>query len=326
MHTRTRIRTEPKQGRRTLTIPAVTAVVVSYNCSFYLQRTLQALRTQRGVELQVVVVDNASSDGSPAMVRRDFPEVELLASSRNQGLAGGANRGIERARHPLVCTMNADLELEPDALAIIARYVTRHPEVGAVGPQLRNTDGSLQPAGKPLPRLTDVIAARYHLPHAGPEERGRDFDRDRPVGVIPGACLMVTRQVLDDVGGYDEERFFLNWEDVDWCHRIAAAGYGVHYVGGARAIHHLGVSQATNSAMASLTGRSGALRYIRRHHGLWAEWLLAAALLPGDALSLLLQSALALVSRGRRGRRNLAWSILAVTWRDASRLHDRQPA
>lgn len=292
----------------------VTAVVVSYNSQAYLRGTLEALRAQRGVELQVIVVDNASTDGSPEMVRREFPDVELVAATRNQGLSGGANRGIERALHPYLCTMNEDLELAPDALAIMAAHLESHPSVGAVGPHLRNTDGSLQPSGLPLPTAADVIGARYHVRRPFAHRSTRDFEKDCAVGVVPGACLMVTRKVIETVGGYDEHNFFVNWEDVDWCRRIAEAGYAVHYVAAARAIHHLGVSTATNAAIVSLTGRAGAIRYFRKHQGRVVAVLLRGALLPGDLLSLATLSLRSAFSSRSRKRARLAASILAVTW------------
>lgn len=294
----------------------VTAVVVSYNSQAYLRCTLEALRAQRGVEPQIIVVDNASTDNSPEMVRREFPDVELLANTRNQGLSGGANRGIERSLHPFVCTMNEDVELAPDALAIMAAYLESHPSVGAVGPHLRNTDGSLQPSGLPLPTAADVIGARYHLRRPFPRKCRRDFEQDCAVGVVPGACVMVTQKVLETVGGYDEHNFFVNWEDIDWCRRISEAGYAVHYVAGARGIHHLGVSTATNTAMVSMTGRSGAIQYFRKHQGRVVALMLRTALLPGDLFSLATLNLRSVFSPRRRRRARLAASILAVTWLD----------
>jgi FkbM family methyltransferase len=125
---------------------------------------------------------------------------------------------------------------------------------------------------------------------------------------------MVRQEVLDTVGGYDEHNFFVNWEDIDWCRRIFEAGYAVHYVAAARGIHHLGVSTATNTAMVSMTGRAGAIRYFRKHQGRVVALMLRVALLPGDLMSLATLSIRSVFSSQRRRRGRLAASILAVTW------------
>jgi N-acetylglucosaminyl-diphospho-decaprenol L-rhamnosyltransferase len=300
----------------------VSAVVVTYNSREYLRRTLRALGDQAGVELEILVVDNGSSDGSAEVVRAEFPRVHLLERD-NRGLAGGANAGMAVAQGSYICAMNADVELDPDALARLAAHVAANPRVGAVGPRLRNADGSLQPSGHPLPGPWSIIRHRYRalVTRRNPQwlaRRGGDVTG--PVGEVTGACILVSRDILEATGGYDDVNFFLNWEDIDWCARIAGHGREVHYVAEAGAVHHWGVSTTANIVRATESGRTGMLRYLRKHHGRMSAVAVPIGLLPADLATLLKAAVLVALQRADGRELLTAYRVLAVSWNGSGRL------
>lgn len=239
--------------------PTVAVVVVSYNTVALLRDCLASLR-QCCLQLQIVVVDNGSRDGSPAMVRAEFPEVLLIEAGRNAGFAGGTNiglRALSRAnaapspQHPYTLVLNPDTVVQPGALETMVAFLEAHPRVGLVGPRLLNPDGTPQAAAFRFPTLTmtaldlfppgEVLPGRlYNSWWHGryPQERGEEpFPIDHPLG----ACMLVRCAVLETVGSMDD-CYFMYSEEVEWCWRIKAAGWAIWQVPAARIIHVGGAS------------------------------------------------------------------------------------
>jgi GT2 family glycosyltransferase len=259
-------------------------VIVSYNTRALLEACLRSLRN---VDLghEVIVVDNASTDGSAAAVRAHFPEVRLIESETNRGFAGGNNLAFPHCRGRYVMLLNADTEVQPGALDALVAFLDAHPQVGAAGPRLLNPDGSLQPSGFPFPTFTTAAlglllrrqpAARRQL--VPPASAGSGEGESERHDWLTGACLVVRREVVDQVGALDEG-FFFEAEDVDWCRRIRAAGWEICLVPAARVMHVRAASGIAYSPDA-LRGQAGHCYYFRKHHGraageaLWALfWL-----------------------------------------------------
>ncbi|MFV9503204.1 MAG: glycosyltransferase family 2 protein [Oscillochloridaceae bacterium umkhey_bin13] len=226
---------------------SIAVVIVSYNTKTLLQACLDSLRACT-LPLHIVVVDNASHDGTPAMVRRDFPEVELLALDRNQGFAAGNNAGLRYlAPWPAyLLLLNPDTVVHPGAIEAMVAFLAAHPRVGMVGPRLLNPDGSLQPSAFRFPTLLmdtlDLFPPGEVLPgrlygswwHGRyPQEQGdQPFAIDHPLG----ACMLVRRAVLDQVGLFDE-RYFMYSEEVAWCWRIRQARWAIWQQPAARVTH-----------------------------------------------------------------------------------------
>ena len=223
----------------------LTIVIVSYNTRDMLRKCLLAIEgATEGIAADVWVVDNNSPDASAAMVAEEFPRVRLIANPDNPGFARANNQALKhnRARHVVI--LNPDTEPEPGSLTCMARYLDAHSDVGAVGPKLLNTDGSLQHNGRPFP-----TPAREFWRHSGLHrlnkganscryEFGRDdFDVEWETDQVMGACLMVPRRVMEQVGMLDED-FFMFYEETEWCWRIRRAGYKVAYLPEARVTHH----------------------------------------------------------------------------------------
>lgn len=227
--------------------PVETSVcIVSLNCWPVLKDCLQSLRSAAGVETrEVILVDNASSDGTPSLVRQNFPEVELIENDKNVGFTKATNQAIRRARGKFLLWLNPDTIVRPDSLRALEDFLDRTPAAGIVGPKVLNPDGSFQPQcrrGMPTPaaslfhvlRLDRIwprspIAGQYLLTF---------FPVEDPASVVSvsGCCLMARREVWDQVGPLDEAMFGFG-EDIDWCLRTRAAGWEVWYFPGSTIVH-----------------------------------------------------------------------------------------
>ncbi len=257
--------------------PSVTAVVVSWNVRDPLRECLSALRDEAsGCLLEIFVVDNASPDGSAAMVAAEFPEARLIANSDNTGFAAACNQALRGARGQYFALVNPDARVAPGALGKLVRFLSGRPQAGAAGPCLLNPDGSLQPNGGPFPSLwgtflrvvrVSAIARRWY------DRRFRwgrgDFDRAARVQQLSGACLMLRRAALEGVGLLDEQ-FFLYFEEVDWLLRARQAGWEAWYVPSARVTHRWAASTSQTGARAVRLMAVSERRYWEKHGPRWA--------------------------------------------------------
>ena len=210
-----------------------TIAIVNYNARALLDRCLAALAAhppQGGAE--VVVVDNASEDGSVEMLREKHPQARLIASGENLGFAAGSNLALQGAHGDVLVLLNPDTEVRPGALETLAVFLGEHPQAGAVGPRLVGPGGELELSCHPLPGLRHVLMGQLGLPRLFPRSRlfgAHDMtwwshDEPRRVGWVSGACLAIRREAWERVGPLDEG-YFLYYEDADWCLRLAREGF-----------------------------------------------------------------------------------------------------
>lgn len=226
-------------------------VIVSYNTRELLAACLESLvGLPSGIE--VIVIDNASADGSAALVRERFPQVQLIENSQNVGYARANNQGILLSVGHYILLLNPDTEVQLGTLGRLVAFLDAHPEVGAVGLQLLNPNGTLQPSGRRFPTLASALGELLPLPGdwrrrlRGPLE-GRDYSQICEVDEVSGAALCLRRDALNQVGLLDED-FFLLGEDIDLCWRLKAAGWKVVYLPDAQVVHHWGGSRSKASA------------------------------------------------------------------------------
>lgn len=269
--------------------PAISVVIVSFNTKAVLRECLETLfRHTGGLGCQVLLVDNASKDGSADMVAAEFPQVELLRSQVNLGFAAANNLAFPLARGRYVVLLNSDAFLDPEALSRSVAHMDAQPEVGLGGAMLVGRNGELQPSARIFPSLLNDFLTISGLAAARPRSRffGR-FDRTwadpavaAAVDWVPGAFSIIRRQVLEQVGYFDEN-MFIYYEEVDLCRRIKAAGHAVWYWPDIRVVHLGGessktvkrLSMASSGSQLTLWRMRSELLFYRKHHGAIGAWL-----------------------------------------------------
>jgi GT2 family glycosyltransferase len=275
--------------------PTISIIIVSWNVRDLLRACLASLPLG-GPDVEVIVIDSASADGTPAMVAAEFPAVRLVASDQNLGYAGGNNLGLGHARGRYLFVLNPDTELRPGALDALRAYLDAHPRVGAAGPQVLRPDGTPQPTRRRFPTLGLAFFESTWLQRLAP--RGwlrRYYAEDLPDGQavavdwVVGAALFVRRAAYEQVGGLDED-FFMYSEELDWQRRFRAAGWEVHHVPAASVVHYEAGSSAQVPAATHIRFNTSKVRYFRKYHGPAAAEALRRYLLGHFAVQLGLES------------------------------------
>lgn len=235
---------------------------------------------------EVFVIDNASTDGSAAMVRERFPWVKLIENTDNVGFARANNQALRVASGRYLLLLNSDTEVTPGALEHLIEALEKNPRAGAVGPQMVDPDGAVQNSFGRLPTILDEIIGPYlrdrveqrlgsvYRHFAGHEKGIRDWIVTERVSF---ACTMIRRQALTDVGLLDEGFAFYS-EDYDWFKRLKAAGWQVLFCPSARVIHHWGASSGQRNEWARWQLYRSKRLYTRKHYGVMAELLLRVGL------------------------------------------------
>jgi N-acetylglucosaminyl-diphospho-decaprenol L-rhamnosyltransferase len=265
---------------------------------------------------ELIVIDNASSDDSAAMVAAEFPAVRLIANAENVGFTHGNNQGLVVARGRYVFFLNPDTEVVGDALVTMMAYLDTHPEVGALGPQLRYGDGSLQSSRRRFPTFATALfestplawhwpanpwARRYRMEDQvsgigdqgsgvrGQDDRGAAAATGQEVDWLVGAALVVRREVLGQIGGFDEG-YFMYSEELDLCRRIKEAGWQIVYLPTAQIIHHEGKSSGQVVAARHIHFQTSKVRYFRKFYGPIQAEVLRVFILASFAVEWLLEA------------------------------------
>jgi len=245
----------------------VSAIVVTHNAAEWVERSLGSLE---GAGAEVIVVDNASTDGTPGLVREKFPEARVI-EQENKGFGAGNNAGMRAASGRYYLLLNPDAWLTEGALEKLVAFADEHPEAAVVGPRLLNPDGSLQRSVRGYPSPWRIATEYFFLRKLGPRTHalnaffGEQFDHEsmREAEYLFGACMLVRREAVDAVGGFDED-FFLMSEEVDWCYRFREAGWKVLFYPGAEVFHVVGASLYPRQFHAIVRGH---LQFLRKHRG-----------------------------------------------------------
>lgn len=253
----------------------VSICIVNWNAREFLDRCLRSIAaTVPPLRCEMIVVDNASTDGSQDHLRRHFPAVTLIENRENRGFAAANNQALELARGETVFLLNPDTELKVGSLQILLQFLRERPRVALVAPKLLNSDGTLQPSVRRFPNFK-VAFYRYTFLKkfgffAGEDARHKmadfDFHRELSVDQPAGAALLIRRNVLEEVGGLDPN-YFLFYEEVDLCKRIKERGYEIYYCPRAEVIHHGGKSRQKNRGPLFLPTLKSMFYYFRKHHG-----------------------------------------------------------
>ncbi len=286
-------------------------VIVNWNTRELLERCLHSIQsslsTPKPFDVEIIVVDNASSDKSAEMVRREFPLVRLIENRHNAGFARANNQAIRCSSGNYVLLLNPDTDIGPDSLEILVRFMEERVEAGAAGCRLLSPDGSLQISCYPEPTLFREFWRIFHLDLLWPVGSYRmsrwDTRTTRSVDVLKGACLMLRREVLDQCGLLDED-FFIYSEDQDLCRRVRQHGWKIFWVPQAIVLHY--GAQSTGQFVAEMFLRlyEGKIAYFRKHHGRLTAGLYKLILLAA-CLARQLLGPLALLKRPVQRRKDL---------------------
>ncbi len=261
-------------------------ITVSWNVRDLLRECLKSVEQgRRGLNLEMIVVDAGSNDGSPEMVRQEFPWVKLIVSAENLGFPRGNNIGINIARGRNILLLNPDTAVLEDALSKMVSYLDQQISIGGLGAQLLNPDLSIQSSRRRFPTFWTAIFESTWLQKFAPASIARSYyaqdlpnDETSDVDWVTGACLMVPRRVIDHVGMLDEA-YFMYSEELDWCRRITEAGWRIVYFPQAKIIHHIGKSSEQAVTARHINFQRAKLRYFRKYHGRLTEGILRLFLL-----------------------------------------------
>jgi N-acetylglucosaminyl-diphospho-decaprenol L-rhamnosyltransferase len=234
--------------------------------------SLDAATTE--IEAEIIVVDNASRDGSVEMVRAEFPDVRIIANERNVGFGAANNQAIAASDGRYVLCLNPDTEVRRGAIRRLLAFIEQRPQVACVGPKLLNPDGSTQSSCRAFPSVATAFVESTMLQRyfGGLKALGRFYRRGQTeaepqrVDWLVGACLMLRRSALDEVGSFDE-RFFMYSEEMDLCYRLRRAGYEVWYVPEAEVVHHEAASSSQDLFRRNVNFHESRYRFFRKHHG-----------------------------------------------------------
>ena len=255
----------------------ISVVIVGWNAKHYLELCLESLaKAPPRRSMQVLVVDNASTDGSVEMVEARFPWVTLIKSSENLGFAKGNNVAIRQCQGRYVALVNPDVIVLSGCLDALADFLDENPKVGNVGPRVFNPDMSQQSTCRRFPTLWNNFCSATALAttftksrvFAGEHMWFFPHDRTLAVDVIVGCFSMIRRETFDEVGLLDEG-LFMYGDDVDWCRRARNAGWQVVFYPGAQAIHDRGKITAPYPVRFALAQQRSILRYWTKHHSFW---------------------------------------------------------
>lgn len=260
--------------------PDVSIIIVSWNVRDLLQKNLQRLfDLPKDVSIEVLVIDNGSEDGTPAMVREQFPQVVLFQNETNRGFAYACNQGLGAARGNVLILFNPDMAMGAGALEHTVKTLSSRPEIGVMGVSLTKQDGTRVESVRKDPGVWDQLAVLTKIAHLHPSVLDRylakdmDYTVSQQVEQVRGSYFAFRRDVYEKVGGLDAKRFFIWFEEVDFCKRAREAGYIIWYDATVGCTDFVGQSfkQQKNWVKQRWFSKSMA-RYLHKWHG----WIPAA--------------------------------------------------
>lgn len=273
-------------------------IIISFNTSDLLRKCLNKVYKALSFakiekESEVFVVDNASSDDSVARVEKKFPKVIIIKNSQNLGFAKANNQGIAKAKGQYILLLNSDTEVKENSLINLLSTIRKDKNIGVAGGKLLNGDGSVQYSVGYFPSLFKVfcwmffwddlpwvssLIKPYHV------EDKSFYSKEREVDWVSGACMMLRREIVEKIGGFDE-KIFMYGEEVEWCYRIKKQGYKVIYTSEAKIVHLKGASTKDKEA-GILEEFGGVIYFYKKHKSYWQLQIVKILLFFGALLRL----------------------------------------
>lgn len=267
-------------------------IIVSYKVRDILKKNLESLyRTTSNINFEVFVVDNNSGDGSVEMVKKDFPRANVIANDQNLGFAAANNQAIKKSRGGYVLLLNPDMRVFEDTLEKMTQWMDEHPQAGVGGCKLVNENEEIIPHLRRFPSFWDQLAITIKLPHLFPSVlngyilRNVDYGREQEADSIRGSFFMIRRKALEDLGELDE-RYFIWFEEVDYCKKAKQAGWKVMYTPAAKCMDYVGKSFVqVPKGKTQKYFRDSMLKYFYKWHPRWQYWILKILWIPSIIIS-----------------------------------------
>lgn len=257
-------------------------VIVSWNTRDLLLECLTSVYATSMSDIEVWVVDNASSDGTTDAVRQRFADVNVIVNHENGGFARANNQAIENCSGQYILLLNPDTKVLGQALIQLVDHLDHHPECGICGPMLLNPDNTLQESCYPFPTLAREFWRLSKLDHLHSygiyPMKEWEIDHPREVDVIQGAAFLVRKKCLDQIGLLDED-YFIYTEEVDLCYRAKKARWKIEWIPDAKVIHYGGQSTQQVATKMFLMLYATKVIFFRKHYGIFAAWIYKMILL-----------------------------------------------
>jgi GT2 family glycosyltransferase len=261
----------------------VSIIIVNWNTRDILRDCLVSVYAQtKDITYEVILVDNASSDGSAQMVKTEFPQVILIENTENYGFAAANNQGMRIAKGRYVLLLNSDTVVLDGAIQKTVRYADSHPEAGVVGcravwPDGRRQNTCFRFVNLRMLLLSSLLFFRMAKPFRRPlfhpdRYLHLDFNQEHNVDVVAGCFFLLREEVIREVGMFDED-FFMYGEEMEWCSRIHKAGWGIRYFPGAEIVHLYGASAFQAEDDTQIHKRKGTLLFLHKTRGFGVAWL-----------------------------------------------------
>jgi len=254
---------------------SLSIVIVTWNGKQYALECLESIRMMSSRHpVEVIVVDNASTDGTPDAISALYPEVRLFRNEQNLGFARANNLGIAASKGDYVALVNSDVVVPPHCVDRMLDYLEQNPDIGLLGPRMLSPDGGLGQSVNRVPTIWNFLCAALALHQIAPTSRrfggygmlGYSYDRTEDVEVLTGWFWMVPRRALEQVGGLDE-RFFMYGEDLDWSYRFHKCGWRVVFYADAEALHYGAASAAKEPLRFYVEKTRANLQFFEKHYG-----------------------------------------------------------
>lgn len=297
----------------------VSVVIVNWNTCDLLKQCLEALESQTASSLEIFVVDNASSDGSPEMVREHFPDVQLIANQRNRGFAAANNQALDKSSGQYILLLNPDTKVLDGAVDKLVAFLDKESTVGACTSMLLNGDGSLQKNVGNFYSFWGTLLENRIVPRILPNNKFLakkfvafwDHTTQRDIDWARGAVLLFHRKVLDQVGLLDEQ-FYIYGEEIDYCWRIKKKGWRIVYLPAAKIIHYGQAASSQRKQEMFIQNYKSFYILLKKHYPVYS-YLLYRARATLYLLPWLLKLALAMLVRGHGSpKRTEAASLMRV--------------
>ncbi len=252
----------------------LSVIILSYNTKDITKRCLKKLEISKAYcekklsnKIEVIVLDNASEDGSAQMIKEDFPQVKLIESAENTGFSKGNNIAMKQSKHPYILLLNSDVYLEEESLYKALAYFRVNLNCDVLGARLNYATGKLQLSAGNLPNPFNIIFWIFGLSGFHPKSKSF-FSKAHQVGWVMGAFFALKRDVFEKTSGFDEN-LFMHMEEIEWCKRINMAGYKVWYVPQVEVIHLHGASSNFDLTSSFLNELKGIKYYLKKHYSLF---------------------------------------------------------